>query len=234
MTELAVIEPELVDTPAPEVVNTPTPLTEGMARNLDKRIRQAGGRVGVETDKLLELLKEAMDGQIHVALGKPSWLAYFKEVVGTLAWKGRDQRQALAGVLAGTGVSNRSSAAILGVDEATVRNDLRDADVSAPDKKKGADGKEYPAKPKPKDDNIIEAEWEEESEEEQRKPADVVEDFAAEVDTLLINVQAIKDILDVDAELFDKARKRCAQRFAKRLQGVVTDVQAVVDELMEG
>jgi hypothetical protein len=226
MTELAVIEPEVVN--APEVVNTPEPLSEGKARVLDKQIRQAGARVATEQDKLIELLNKAATGQIHTALGYPSWPAYLKDAV-SIVLSDREERKALASLMSGKGVSNRAVAAMLGVSEATVRRDTEGAEK--PDTVEGLDGTPQPRKKR--DDNVIDAEVvDDEPDDVERTPADVVEDFAAEVDTLLINVQAFKDILNDDEELLPKARKRLAQRFCKRLSGAISDLQSVVDELM--
>jgi hypothetical protein len=210
------------------------PLTEGKAKQLDKRIRAADNRVGNEMDGLIALLKEAVQGQIHVVLGYPSWPAYVKDAVHIVP-ADREERKALAQYMSGVGASNRAIAAVAGVSEGTVRNDLADADAQdyAGDTA-GLDGKTY--KRKTKDTNIIDAEVvedpEEEADSEPRKATDVIDDFAENMDYLMPNVQAFNDILADDAELLPKARKRIAARFSNRLQSAVTDLQKVVDELM--
>jgi transcriptional regulator with XRE-family HTH domain len=218
-TEIATIDAEVL----------PEPLSEGKAKVLDKRIRQAGIRVADQTASLLDLLEEALVGKIHVALGFPSFTAYVKEAV-RITPTDVDERKALVSMMSGKGLSQRAMAAVAGVDQATISRDLAgDANASTNGQTIGTDGKTY--KRKEKEQEPLDVEFEEEPEEEERKPADVVEDFGSEIDTLLIDVQAFKDVLD--DELFDKARKRIAQRFVKRLNGAIKDLQDIFDTLTE-
>lgn len=61
----------------------------------------------------------------------------------------KEQRKEIAAALREKGHSLRAIAAVTGVDEKQVRNDLAGADLSAPETVIGQDGKKYPAKKKP-------------------------------------------------------------------------------------
>ncbi len=227
-TEIAVVEAEVV---APD---EPKPLTERKAQALDKRIRAASEKIVSNMDALLELLNEAAQGQIHVALGFPSWPAYLKDAVQVVPTD-RSERKALSEYMAGKGMSNRAIAAIVGVDEKTVRRDVEgkvDGGETA-----GLDGKTYKRKSKAEkeaeDQEPIDAEIVPEGDTEERKATDVIADFGEQMDYLMPNVQAFNDILRDDAELFPKARKRIAKQYLNRLQSSISDLQKVVDALME-
>ena len=221
-TELAVIDNGEVE-----------PLSEGKAKQLDKRIRAASTRFANEGDKLLDLLEEAATGQIHVALGFTSWTAYVKEACDFKV-SDREERKALVSIMSGKGMSQRAIAGTLGVSQKTVDRDL-DGESFDSDKVTSLTGQEVPRnKPKKaKDDNVIDAEVIDI--EEERKPADVVTEFEQPVLDLVNDVQAMKDIIAVETEteLFPKARKRIAQRFVKRLTTAIADLEAVVAELTE-
>lgn len=223
--ELAPIEGELL----------PEPLSENKAKALDKRIRAAGEKVTANIEALWDLLEQAANGQIHVALGFPSWTAYVKDAV-QIATSDRVERKELAKMMAGKGMSQRAIAGALGVSQKTIDRDLEGESSDSTEVTNGGgtvtglDGKSYSAS-KPREDNIIEAEVVEdpEAEEPQYTAADVIEEFKTEVDNLLINMQAFKDVVTADAELFEKARKRIAQRFTGKLKAAAADLEDLIN-----
>jgi transcriptional regulator with XRE-family HTH domain len=215
-TDLAVVNH---DTDPVEVA----PLTERQAQKLDKRIRTASEKVNVTTDALFELLEQAAAGRIHDALGYASWTAWFSEAV-TIRPQDRDQRKAFVALMTGRGMSQRAIAGALGISQKTVDRDLEGVESNDSDTVTSLDGVERP-RTKTKVD-VIDAEVVS-VEEAPRSSVEVIDDFGAEIDTLLINVQAFKDVLD--DELFPKARKRIAQRFTKRLTGAVDDLFKIME-----
>lgn len=220
--ELAIIES---DTPA-EI----EPLSEGKARVLDKRIRQAGSRVANEQDKLIELLEEAAQGQIHVALGLPSWTAYIKDAL-QITVADREERKALVAIMSGKGMSQRAIAGTLGVSQKTVDRDLEGESFDS-HTVTAVDGKEVPRNKPPKDEpDYIEAEVVAVEEEPERTANDVIVDFEQIVNDLINDVQAVKDMQKLEPDLFGKARKRIGQRFVKRLGTVIKDLEDLSDEL---
>jgi transcriptional regulator with XRE-family HTH domain len=220
-TEVAIVEHDTV-----EVV----PLTEREAQRLDKKIRTASEKVNVTTDALFELLEQAAAGRIHDALGYASWTAWFSEAV-SIRPQDRDQRKAFVALMTGRGMSQRAIAGALGVSQKTVDRDLEGVESEDSDTVTGLDNVERPRTKARKE--IIDAEVvsvDEEGEvETPRSSVDVIDDFANEIDTLLIGVQAFKDVLDDD--LFPKARKRIAQRFTKRLDGAIAELTKVLGEI---
>lgn len=89
------------------------PLTERRAKALDTEIRAASGRVAANMDALLELLEEAAQGEIDVALGYPSWMVWAKDAV-TFETTDCVERKALAALMVGPRVSQRAIALTLG------------------------------------------------------------------------------------------------------------------------
>lgn len=230
-TELAVIED--VTPAAPEPL---TPLTEGKARALDKRIRQADTRVRTEVCKLLELLEEAAEGDIHKALGYKSWTAWFSEAVQVTP-ADADQRKKLVAIMSGKGMSQRAIAGSLSVGQATVSRDIEeqgDSDES-PDTTTGLDGREYKRKPKdaPKDDEIIDAEVVDVVEEvEEPKAPPISTEFRDEMYNLRNTVSAFGDLL-ADDRFTPRSRNAIAKKHLNDLQTAIKDLQDVVDALME-
>ena len=241
-TEIAIPEQagaELVDA---ELVPQPStePLTEKQARDLDKKIRSASDRWVINRNKLLDLLDEAARGEIHVALGYSSWTAYVEDAV-QLHPADRDERKAFVQLMAEKGMSQRAIAGTLGIDQKTVSNDLRSTEENSspkPDKITTLNGKLQTSNRKPKskpepepkpDNNIIDAEEapvpEPEVEAEPEQESNPADDFSDEMDRLLINVQAFKDILG--DERFPKARNQIAKRHLDPLNGAVGDLQRV-------
>jgi hypothetical protein len=105
-----------------EVVPT---LDQAAAGRLDKRIRLLVGTINDSITKLHELVQEAKYGDAHVALGFPSWTAYLADVFTVDVRLERGARAELVGYLSGEGMSNRTIAEVIGVDEGTVRNDRK-------------------------------------------------------------------------------------------------------------
>jgi transposase len=214
--ELAVVEA------GTEVVEA-APLTERQAKALDKKIRATNDKMNTTAENLFDLLEQAAMGRIHEALGYASWTAWFSEAV-QLRPQDREQRKALVAMMTGKGMSQRAAAKALGVSQKTVDRDLEGTESHDSDTVTSLDGSQRARTRK----KVIDAEIVS-VEEDQRTAADVVQDFSNEIDTLLINVQAFKDVLD--DELFDKARKRIAQRFVKRLNGAINDLTKVMEEV---
>ena len=94
------------------------------ARRLDRRIRLMAQTISDSLAKLYELVQEAKDGQIHLALGYPSWTAYVADACKVEVRLDRDRRRELAGWLADEGMSQRAIAATLGVSKNTVTADV--------------------------------------------------------------------------------------------------------------
>lgn len=229
-TELEVIEAEIVED---KVVEAPEPLSEAKAKALDKKIRAASVKVADNSATLLDLLEDAMKGQIHVALGYASWSAWCKEAAPVLP-ADPNERKAMVSLMSGNGVSQRIMAELLSVNQSTVSRDVKEIEGDAPASSVtvGSDEKVYPKKPKKEKQEPLDVE-EAELPEEPRKATDVIDDFGENMDYLVPNVQAFTDIINVDSELFPKARKRIAQRYLNRLTTAISDLQKVVDELME-
>jgi hypothetical protein len=216
-TELEVIEAEIVEAPAP--------LSEGKAKVLDKRIRQASARVVDNTATLLNLLDEAAVGQIHVALGFPSWPAWVRDAV-QISPTDDTERKSLVQLMNGKGMSQRAIADVVGVNQATVSRDLSEApaDADASADTEGLDGKVYPKQPKkqkPLDVDEVEPV-------EKQQP--VSADFKEEMYMLANSVSSFQDILA--DERFPKARNTIAKNNLNRLQELIGELQKIVDELM--
>lgn len=95
------------------------------AKRLDQKIRLLAGSISESLTKLQGLVEQARAGDIHVALGYPSWTAYVADVLKVEIRIGRDQRRELVSWLSGEGMSQRAIADVVGVDQKTVSNDLR-------------------------------------------------------------------------------------------------------------
>lgn len=104
------------------------------ARKLTERIRLNVVSVRDGVEKLQTLLGEAKTGNVHVALGYPSWTAYIADVMGEEPLRlSRDDRREIVHYLTGEGMSTRAIGATLGVDQKTVVNDRRAGEeISSP------------------------------------------------------------------------------------------------------
>lgn len=94
------------------------------ARRLTERIRLNAVAVRDGVEKLQALLEEAKEGNVHVALGYPSWPAYIAEVMGDEPLRlSRDDRREIVHYLTGEGMSTRAIGSALGVSNQTIAND---------------------------------------------------------------------------------------------------------------
>lgn len=149
------------------------------ARKITERLRLQATNYQEAREKVLATLAEARDGGAAELLGYVSWTAYMAEVFGDAPLRlERDARQELVAELAAEGMSTRAIAPIVGVDQKTVSNDLRQGEENSspataqtmmrvnPDTGEvediparhvtGMDGKEYAVpvrQPKPKGDD---------------------------------------------------------------------------------
>lgn len=219
-----------------EIVETHE-LSAKEAKALDKKIRTASDRVSTESDKLLNLLEEAAAGNIHKALGLPSWTAWFKDAV-QISVNDRFERQELAKMMSGKGMSQRAIAGALGVSQKTVDRDLDGEEVEEGATVVSLDGAERP-KNKPKAEESQEDSGQEpldvEAEEAPDDPmtaADIVKAFGDEVANLFAAQQELTFYLT--EEKWGGARKRCATADLNNLQQIITDLQLVVDDLVTG
>jgi hypothetical protein len=139
-----------------EVVE-PLDQDHGAAERLDKRIRLLVGTINNSISKLYTLVEEAKSGQIHLALGFPSWTAYVADVFSVDVLLNRDLRSGLVCFLSDEGMSERAIASITGAAKTTVHRDLEERDLEEPGgpygppnrSVTGLDGKTYTAKPNP-------------------------------------------------------------------------------------
>jgi hypothetical protein len=140
-----------------EVVE-PLDQDHGAAERLDKRIRLLVGTINNSISKLYTLVEEVKSGQIHLALGFPSWTAYVADVFTVPVRLGREQRTELVEYLSGEGMSQRAIANVVGTSVGTVNNDLSqvfnsehlpDPELAVDEHRPttGLDGKLYPPKP---------------------------------------------------------------------------------------
>ena len=100
------------------------PLDGDAARKLDGRIRRMATATGEHFANLGDLIDEAKHGQVHIALGFPSWSAYLADALaGLLELTGDARREAVA-LMAGEGMSLRAIGQATGVSKDTVARDL--------------------------------------------------------------------------------------------------------------
>lgn len=232
-TDIAVIptvEGELV---------APEPLSKREAKTLDKKIRTTSDKVISNNEKTLALfdelkalLTQAKDGQIHKALGLKSWTAYLADAVNVTVPE-REDRKVLVQFLSGQGMSQRAIAGTLGVSQKTVDRDLDGEEAQEGATVTSLDGAE---RPKNKttvadDEDYIEGEVvEAEEDSEPMKAADIVSAFSDE----MANLWAASEELNLLAseDKWAGARKRIANADLNNLQTVITNLQAIVDDLM--
>jgi hypothetical protein len=214
-------ELEVIDAEVMEV----EPLSEGKARVLDKRIRQASTRVVDNYAALLALLEEADKGQIHVALGYASWTAWLSEAVQVTP-PNAEERKKLVSLMSGKGVPQRAIAKVVGHNQSTISRDIDeiegDADASTVT---GADDKTYPKKKPKKKQEPLDVE----EVEPPVKQQPVSQDFKDEMGFLGNSVSSFRDIL-ID-ERFPKARPTIAKHHSARLREFIAELNKVADEL---
>jgi hypothetical protein len=119
------------------------------------RIRTLLGDLVRDRDEVLQLVVQAAHAADHLVLGFDSWTEFVQtEFGGLLARLDRDDRRESVAHLAMAGLSFRAIAAVIAVDERTVRRDAHAAGaanaapVTVPDNVVGIDGKRY-ARPEP-------------------------------------------------------------------------------------
>lgn len=219
MTELAVIDAEVVQ------------LTEKQAKALDKRVRAASDKLSTSTDNLLGLLEEAAAGEIHVALGLSSWTAWFKDAV-QIQVSDRFQRKELVNLMSGKGMSQRAIAGTLGVSQKTVDRDLEGQEFES-DTVHGLDGAERPRNGKPVEpEEEPPLDVESEPIVEPVKAVDIVTAFSDEVANLFAAENELSQLMLEDK--WGSARKRVAKASLNDVQGVIHNLQIIVDDLMTG
>lgn len=127
------------------------PLDITAAGLLDGRIRRMAGTIRESWNTLVALVDMAKAGDIHVALGFPSWTAYLADALGGQLDLGTDTRRAVVELLAGEGMSQRAIAQAVGVSQKTVDRDLDHVSQidspAEPAPVTGLDGKTYSPPP---------------------------------------------------------------------------------------
>lgn len=218
-------------------VAVPQPLTEKEAKALDKKIRTASDKLSTQTENLLNLLEQAAAGQIHEALGLPSWTAWFKDAV-QITLSDRFERKELAKLMSGKGMSQRAIAGALGVSQKTVDRDLEGEEVEEGATVTSLDGAKRPkgkAKAEVADDDsgegadYIDAEVVDEP--DTPTPAvELVTAFNDETTNLWGAWSELKALLE--EEKWGNARKRVANNNLNHIQEVITGLQEIADDLM--
>ena len=139
---------EVVETVYGEVVEAGV-LTESQAKSLDKKIRTATNKVNDATTLLFDLLVQAAEGQIHLALGYNSISDYFSDAVD-IAPSDAAERKLMAAMMSGKGLSQRAIASALNVGVGTINRDLADVEKG---ETVSTDGRKF----KPREESYVEA-----------------------------------------------------------------------------
>jgi hypothetical protein len=205
-------------------------LTEAEAERLTTRISLKLGVIVDNTEAVMPLIREAIERNAYAALGYASHGAYVAERFGdTLTRLEVAQRRDVVRELTAAGMSNRAAGAVLGVNEKTVRNDLRaGAESSAPDlpvKSIGQDGKAYPRSTRTP--NISAAPRDEETERRAQLARRSMKD-ARGIE------RAINTLTDLDAERRRRVRDlyRPVDKFSREnLEAIAANLQALAREL---
>jgi hypothetical protein len=137
-------------------------------KEIDRLLRDQAREFDHNWAVLVQYIHHARDCEIHKDLGFKSWPDYIADVARTempnIA-RSVEQRRQVVALLAGEGMSQRAIADAVKVSQKTVDRDLDQvshndspcpptdfADLPRPDTVTGRDGKQYPAKPKPRPD----------------------------------------------------------------------------------
>ena len=120
------------------------PLDHDAAVQLDEQIQTLAGKTGEHLDYLADLLAEAKAGEIHQALGFPSWTAYLADRLKPITKAlDSDERRALVMQLYESGFSVRDISAATNIPRSTVGDQVSGfGHVDAVTH--GHDGKAYP------------------------------------------------------------------------------------------
>jgi predicted transcriptional regulator len=208
------------------------PLTEGKARQLDKRIRTTGTKLDDTADTFVSLLQDAAIGQIHVPLGLKSWTVYVADVAKDnkflqMVAKDRIERKALAVAMSEHGMSQSQIGAALGWSQKTIDRDLEGVEFDS-DTITSSDNRTMPRNAPRDDDNTIDAEVVDD--EPPAKPASVTDDFETEVFNLQLAITEMKEIIGED-DRFPKQRKKIQAKYLNSLQEVKTELETIIDEV---
>lgn len=145
IVDAEIVDEDITDEDITASVDT-TVLDLPRAQRLDKKIRAAGEKIASGYDSLMNLMEQAADGSIHVALGYGTLVDYFNNAVDFKPTDA-DERKLMVEALSSKGFSQRLTAKVLGASQSTVRDDLAAAKASGsyspPAKKTGVDNKEY-------------------------------------------------------------------------------------------
>lgn len=213
----------------------PQVLSKAEAKKLDKRIRSASDKLSATTENLLDLLEQAAQGQIHVALELPSWTAWFKDAVQVQV-SDRFERKELVKLMSGKGMSQRAIAGSLGVSQKTVDRDLEGEEVEEGATVTSLDGAERPRSGKAKDvepeQDFIDGEVinAEPGEVIPYTAAAIVEVFNDETANLWAAHSELTEL--TREEKWAGARKRVAAQNLNNLQEIIAALQTIVDDLM--
>jgi hypothetical protein len=122
-------EIEVIETVYGEVVEDDGDklLSQAEAKRLDKQIRTQTDKLNNTAAFLFDLLAQAAEGQIHLALGYNSISDYFTDAVD-IAPSDAAERKFMAAMMSGKGLSQRAIAAALNVGVGTVNRDLSDVE----------------------------------------------------------------------------------------------------------
>lgn len=108
------------------MTETPTAIVDFTAEKLDKRIRRLAGSFDHTWHSLEKLIAEAKARKIHTALGFTSWPDYIADVARREmpnVSRSVEQRRQVVALMTGEGMSQRSIAAAVGVNHATISRD---------------------------------------------------------------------------------------------------------------
>lgn len=242
-TELALIKSE---TPEPVA-----PLDSKAAKALDKKVRATSDKVtkGFTTldgtiNDLGNLIKQAIDGDIHKGLGLKSWTVWVKDAV-QITVPDRFQRKELVRALSSKGMSQRAIADMFtNASQKTVDRDLEGEPVEEGATVTSLDGAQRPKTkvtkaPEPQDDSgdyidaeVVDADPKDDGPFEPMKAVDIVTAFDEEMANLWAAHSELADLTHEDK--WDGARNRITKANMNNLQTVITNLQAIVDNLMGG
>jgi len=121
-----------------------TSLSRADAERLTVRIDLKLGTLADAYESVMPLIRQAIDGRAHEALGYPSIGAYAADRFGDkLTRLGVDIRRDVVKELTAAGMSTRDIAPVVGVSHVTVANDQSAVKDLTPASIVGQDGKEY-------------------------------------------------------------------------------------------